>query len=306
MHADNFVGNLACMWLERWTGTDPFFLQIGFPGPHPPYDPTPAALDAYRDRDVPMPHRTTEDLEAQPGALKAMRREHQRMDHDAIVHLESPTDEQLLRQRRHYLANVSMIDSQIGAIRAALAARGVLDNTVILFTSDHGDCLNDHGHSQKWTMYDPSVRVPAIAWGPQHVRSGQVFDGLTSMMDLAPTILELAGLQPPKWMEARSLVPALAEGSYTGRDFAFSEHARDSILAEAGLMTMVTDGTWKLVEYLDPDDGQLFNLANDPYEEHDLWDGPECDGVKQRLLRAIARWRAESEMHTSAWAAAFR
>jgi hypothetical protein len=101
-------------------------------------------------------------------------------------------------------------------------------------------------------------------------------------------------------------VPALEGKGYAGRDFAFSEHARDSILAGAGLMTMVTDGSWKLVEYLDPDDGQLFNLRADPHEECDLWDVQEHDHVKQRLLRAIARWRADSEMHTSTWASAFR
>ncbi|GGM16647.1 sulfatase family protein [Nakamurella endophytica] len=306
LHADNFVGDLAREWLHRWTGSGPFFLQIGFPGPHPPYDPTPEALQAYSDRDVPMPLRSRADLDAQPEVLHGVRHEHHTHDHDAVVHLEDPTDEQLRRQRRHYAANITMIDAQIGALLQALNERGVLQDTVLLFTSDHGDCLNDHGHSQKWTMYEPSVRVPAIVWGPGRVRAGQVLSGLTAHMDLGPTVLELAGLTPPAWMEARSLLPALRGDDYPGRPQAYSEHARDSILAGTLLMTMIRDDRWKLVEYLDPDTGQLFDLAADPGEERDLWGDPRHADVRAELLAAIHRWRAESELHTSAWASNFR
>src|SRR5699024_8725089 len=110
--------------------------------------------------------------------------QHMSVDHDSIVHLDEPSDEQMQRQRRHYYANISMIDEQIGEIREALERRGVLDNTIIVFTADHGDTLNDHGQSQKWSMYEGSVRVPAIVWGPGRVQPGQILDGLTSHMDL--------------------------------------------------------------------------------------------------------------------------
>jgi arylsulfatase A-like enzyme len=308
LHADAFVGGLARMWLDRWPGEGPFFLQVGFPGPHPPYDPTPEALDPYRDRDVPMPHRTPEDLAAQPSALQLLREHHQAVDHDAIVHLADPTEEQSRRQRRHYAANVTMIDEQVGTIVDALDRRGVLDRTVIVFTSDHGDCLGDHGHSQKWTMYEPSVHVPLIVWGPGAGVSaaGRRREGLTSLMDVGPTILELAGLEPPAWMEAESLVPALRDGDWSGREFVYSEHARDRMLSGTALMTMVFDGRWKLVEYLDPDEGQLFDLTTDPHEENDLWDVPEHRALREGLLKQIARWRAASEMATSKWAAPFR
>lgn len=306
LHADNFVGELAAMWLGRWRGENPFFLQVGFPGPHPPYDPTPEALDAYREREVPMPPHRQEDLDSQPQALKDLRAEHCATDHDAVVHLESPTADQLRRQRRHYYANITMIDAQVGAIRAALESRGVLDNSVIIFTSDHGDCLNDHGLSQKWSMYEGSVHVPAIVWGPGRVRAGQVLEGLTAHMDLGPTVLELAELDVPRWMEAESLLPALEGKPYPGREQAFSEHARDRILRGTALMTMIVQDRWKLVEYLDPDDGQLFDLAEDPNEEHNRWADPDLGAFKADLLAAIARWRATSQLHTAAWAEAFR
>ena len=77
------------------------------------------------------------------------------------------------RQRAYYLANVTMIDEKIGQILAALEDRGQLENSVIIFTSDHGDCLGDHGLSQKWNMYDASVRVPLIFWSPGRFEGGR-------------------------------------------------------------------------------------------------------------------------------------
>ncbi|MEJ5868278.1 sulfatase-like hydrolase/transferase [Pseudokineococcus sp. 5B2Z-1] len=316
MHPDHFVGDLARWWLERYLGgspettgsrpgEQPFFLQVGFPGPHPPYDPVPRYLERYADRDVPLPHRTPEDLAAQPEPLQELRRAHQAVDHDAVVHLEDPSDEQLRRQRRHYLANVTMLDDQVGALREVLERLGVWDDTVLVFTSDHGDCLNDHGHSQKWTMYDPSVRVPAIVAGPG-VAEGRRVEGLTSMMDLGPTVLELAGVEVPHWMEAQSLVPALRGEEWPGREHAFSEHARDHILTGTAMMTMVRDDRWKLVSFVDSDEGQLFDLEADPHEERTLWDHPACAEVKQRLLEVMARWRTESALRSADWAADVR
>ncbi len=305
LHADNFVGGFAVHWLDTYPGDEPFFLQIGFPGPHPPYDPTPRHLDAYEGERMPEPAMTETDIESQPHALKELRQDHLDIDHDGVVHLEHPTDEQTQRQRRHYMANVSMIDEQVGHVIDALEKRGVLEETIIIFTSDHGDCLNDHGHSQKWTMYEPSVRVPAIVWGPT-VAPGQVLNGLVAHMDLGPTVLELAGLEPPAWMEAESLAPALRGEAWRGREAVFSEHARDVILFGTELMTMVRDDQFKLVEFIDDDYGQLFDLHADPSEEVNLWDDPTHHATRSRLSTVISRWRAESELKTSTWAKAFR
>lgn len=305
LHADNFVGGLATHWLDSYPGQEPFFLQVGFPGPHPPYDPTQEHLDRLAEPETWLPHDSAEDRASQPYALQDLRRDNLEVDHDAIVHLDHPTQAQVLRQRRHYLANVALIDDQVGRIVDALERRGVLEDTVVIFTSDHGDCLNDHGHIQKWSMYEPSVRVPAIVAGPGVV-SDQRCDGLASLMDLGPTILELAGITPPSWMEAESLVPALRGDSWTGREFVFSEHARDMILQQTALMTMVRDHRYKQVEFVDHADGQLFDLDVDPTEEHNLWDDDAHAVVRERLSGVIARWRAESALRTADRTAAFR
>lgn len=301
LHSDVFVGSHARWWLDSHPGDEPFFLQIGFPGPHPPYDPVKRHLDAYRDRPVPPPLRSAEDLASQPAALRQLRQQHQEVDHDAVVHLAEPTEEQSVRQRRHYYANITMIDEQIGLLLGALERRGVLDDTVIVFTSDHGDCLGDHGHSQKWNMYEGSVHVPAIVWGPGRVTEGRRVDALTSMMDLGPTVLELAGVTPPSWMEAESLLPALRGEPWQGRSHVFSEHARDLILTGTELMTMIRNERWKLVEFVDSDEGQLFDLDTDPGELVNLWSSqdPAPAEAKRELIGELARWRARSALRTA-------
>lgn len=301
MHSDNFVGNLACHWLDSYTGDEPFFLQIGIPGPHPPYDPTPEALALYEGRDLPDPILDPQDLATQPQVLKDLRQEHFDNDHDAVVHLEHPTEAQLQRQRAHYFANVTMIDAQIGHLMTSLKERGVLENTIIIFTSDHGDCLNDHGHSQKWTMYEQSVRVPAVVWGPGFGVRNTNSDELVSLMDFGPTILELAGLQPPDWMEARSLLPLLTVEQSAGRRYVFAEHARDMILKSTACMTMIRDQRWKLVHFIDSEEGQLFDLDADPQEIRSLWNDPDHQEIKADLIAEIFKWRSETSLTGQRW-----
>lgn len=295
LHPDVFVGDLACLWLDRYPGTEPFFLQVGLPGPHPPYDPTERYLDRYTDKELPKPIRDY-DLDSQPTPLRQLRRHHQENDHDAVVQLAEPTDEQMHRQRAHYYANCTMIDDQVGKIVEALERRGVLDETMIVFTSDHGDCLNDHGHSQKWTMYEQSVRVPAILAGPS-IPEDIRHDALVSLFDLGPTILETGGITPPDWMEAESLRPWF-DTKPDPRGCVFAEHSDDKILEQTQFMTMIRKSRWKLVHFVDFDEGQLFDLETDPNEMTNLWEDPNRTTVKRDLIDDILRWRIQSDRKT--------
>ena len=303
LHSDVFVGGLATWWLESTPKlAGPLFLEIGFPGPHPPYDPIPRYAEPYMARDLPLPEVRTDDLEGQPPAFQAMRVHNTKVDHDSIVHQINPTREELRRQRAYYLANVTMIDEQVGRILQTLEARGYLENAVVIFTSDHGDALGDHGHSQKWTMYDIITRVPTIVWSPDRFAGGRRIDGLCQMMDLGPTILQLAGLPVPDSMEAQSLLPALAGEAWAEREFVFSEHGSDGILQETEFMTMIRSRDWKLVHFLDEDGGQLFDLVNDPGEANNLWNDPAAAERKRELLDALREWRIRSAYHTRNWA----
>lgn len=196
LHSDMFVGDMAKWWIETYPVTQPLFLQIGFPGPHPPYDPIPSYAQRYMNKELPLLEVTQEELDAQPAALKELRQHNNEVDHDSVVLDLDPTEEQRHRQRAYYLANVTMIDEKIGEILRSLDQRGYLENSVVIFTSDHGDCLTDHGHSQKWTMYDTITRMPMIVWSPGRFEAGRRIDGLCSQFDIGPAILELAGVEP--------------------------------------------------------------------------------------------------------------
>ena len=305
-HSDMFVGDMACWWIRNFPATEPLFLQIGFPGPHPPYDPIPRYAEPYLSRDLPLPSVTEEDLAGQPPPLQDMRRHNAEVDHDSIVHLLNPTREQQHRQRAYYLANMTMIDEKIGEILDALEEQGYLENTVVIFTSDHGDCLGDHGHIQKWTMYDAITRVPMIAWAPGLVPGGRTLDALCQQMDIGPALLELAGTPLPVTLEAESLLPALHEESWTGRPYVFAEQARDGILQTTDFMTMIRSSEWKLVHFLDEPFGQLFHLTDDPGEVHNLWDDPSAATEKETLLAELREWRIRSQYRTRDWGKEWR
>lgn len=305
-HSDVFVGETAAWWVEHKPHVEPLFLQVGFPGPHPPYDPTPRYLERYLDRDLPLPEVTPEELDAQPPAQKELREHNTRIDHDSIAWTHHPTREQLHRLRAHYMANVTMIDDQIGQLMAALERQGYLENAVVIFTSDHGDCLGDHGHIQKWTMYDVIARTPLIVWAPGRFEGGRHLDGLCQQMDIAPVIMELAGIETPAHWEAESLMPALRGEAWEGREYVFCEHPRDPILTGTEWMTMVRDRQWKLVHYVDSTEGELYDLASDPGEHHNLWHDPGCAARKEGLLGALRDWLIRSNLRSAGRSAPWR
>lgn len=306
-HPDMFVGDMACWWLKTKPRLQqPLFMQIGFPGPHPPYDPIPRYAEPYLQQELPLAPVTPEDLAGQPPPFHAMRQHNAEVDHDSVVHVLQPTPEQRQRQRAYYLANVTMIDEKIGQILQTLEAKGYLEDAVVIFTSDHGDALGDHGHSQKWTMYDIIIRMPLIVWSPNRFTGGRKLEGLCQLMDIGPAILELAGVPVPASMEAISLLPALQGEPWEGRPYVFSEHSRDGILRETDFMSMVRSREWKLVHFLDEPFGQLFDLVNDPEEVRNLWDDPVAAAKKQELLEVLREWRIRSQYHTRNWSQAWR
>jgi arylsulfatase A-like enzyme len=302
--SDVFVGEMATWWLHTYPQSQPLFLQIGFPGPHPPYDPLPDAAARYMAKDLPIQPVSQVDLDGQPPAFQQLRQHNIEIDHDSVVHLAEPTAEQRHRQRAYYLANVSMIDEQVDAVLAALDEAGYLENSIVIFTSDHGDCLGDHGHIQKWTMYDSVVRVPLLLWG-QGIPAGRRISNLCQLMDVGATVLDLAGVERPETMQAVSLAPALADADWPGRDWVFAEHVPDGIY-EGPYMSMIRGDRWKLVHFLNSEAGQLFDLHTDPLEEHNLWDDPQFGSIKSDLLLRLLNWRIASGQQTASYAEGWR
>ena len=301
-HPDFFVGDMATDWIMRQPKPEgSLFMEIGFPGPHPPYDPIPRYAEPYLERELPLPSFTDDEIANQPPPFQAMRQHNTEVDHDSIAYTLQPTAEQLHRQRAYYLANVTMIDEKIGQILGALEEQGYLEDAVVIFTSDHGDCLSDHGHSQKWTMYDIITRTPLIVWSPGRFNGGRTLDGLCQQMDIGPAILDLAGVSIPPSLEAQSLLPALQGQAWEERPYVYAEHSRDGILQETEFMSMVRSREWKLVHFLGESFGQLFDLRQDPGECHNLWDDPSASEIKRQLLDELREWRMRSQYHTRDW-----
>jgi arylsulfatase A-like enzyme len=301
-HPDVFVGDMAKWWLQSTPRKDPLFLQIGFPGPHPPYDPIPQYAEPYLKKELPLIPVTEEELERQPPALKELRIHNSEIDHDSVVMPLEVSEEQRHRQRAYYLANVTMIDEKVGEIMEVLEATDYLQNSIVIFTSDHGDCLTDHGQSQKWTMYEQITRVPMIVWSPERFSGGKTVSGLVQQMDFGPTVLEWAGVEVPDELEAASVADALIDPEgFPGRDYVYCEQVGDGVLTGCDFMTMVRDHTHKLVHFLDEPNGQLFDLVADPDEVDNLWDAPAASHHKQRLLDELREWRIRSGVHTKDW-----
>lgn len=306
-HPDVFVGDMACWWIDSTPKRDPLFLQIGFPGPHPPYDPIPRYAEPYLAKELPLLPVSDEELESLPPALKELRQHNSEIDHDSVLMDLHPSEEQRHRQRAYYLANVTMIDEKVGEILEALQRNGYLDNTIVIFTSDHGDCLTDHGQSQKWTMYEQITRVPMIVWAPNRFGAARRIEGLVQQMDLGPTIMEWAGIDVPQDLEAVSLAGALDESqSFDGRDYVYCEQVQDAVLTGCRFMTMVRNKTHKLVHFLDESDGQLFDLKTDPDELQNRWSDEGSKTVKEALLAELREWRIRSGVHTKDWSQDWR
>jgi arylsulfatase A-like enzyme len=216
-----------------------------------------------------------------------------RGNHDAVRWRAHPSPDQLRRLRTFYAANVTLIVEMIGRILATLQKREYLDDALVVFTSDHGDCLGDHGHFQKWTMYDSVTRVPLILWSPTRVPRGRTVDALLQQMDLAPTLFELAELKPQENWEAESFTPLLSSDD-GGRELVFAEHTADNILQGVSFVTMVRNREFKLVHYLDAEYGELYDLRADPAETRNLWNAPEYATTQRTLLAALRDWRVRS------------
>ncbi|WP_220443996.1 sulfatase-like hydrolase/transferase [Pararhodobacter zhoushanensis] len=201
-----------------------------------------------------------------------------------------------------YMGLIQQIDDHLGRLFAFLEDRGIADQTVIAFTSDHGDYLGDHWLGEKYLFHDASVKVPLILYDPApeaDATRGTTSDALVEMIDLAPTFLELAGAAPkPHVLEGHSLLPLLRDPTAgLARTHVFSEYdyASDQVRVKLGTsvqdsrLTMVFDGRWKMIDCrgLPP---MLFDLETDPDELCDLGRAPGYDLIRARLFDAIRRW----------------
>ena len=201
-HKDSYTGRHAVQWVRRHArGEDPWFYQVNFGGPHDPFDPPTSIAERYRDAAVPEP--IPVNMDAKPN------------DYDHRLITDDP--EQIRFTRRQYSASIELLDHWVGQLMSALEEEGVLDRTVVVFTSDHGEMLGDHGFYTKHVPYESSIRVPLVVAEPGR-QSGRRCDALVELIDLHASVCEWAGLTPTEGCDARSLCPLLAEDTVEHRE----------------------------------------------------------------------------------------
>ncbi|MCK9862151.1 sulfatase-like hydrolase/transferase [Paenibacillus sp. ATY16] len=239
---DCYIGRRAAEWIETVPDDYPWFSFVSFVGPHAPFDPPTQYADRYRFE--PMPPAAFDS------AVESSKPEWIRRRQEKNI-----TEEQITASRRQYCAAVEVIDDQIGLILDALKKRGMEDNTYIIFTSDHGEMLGDHRLYNKNLPYEPSIHIPLLAAGPG-IQGGRVSDALIELIDLNPTVSDLAGLSTPKGLDAISF-----SGLLKGET---NEH-RSFIMSTGKQFQCLRDKQFKLIQHVN---GliELFDLENDPQE----------------------------------------
>lgn len=301
-HSDVFIGTAAVSWIRDDQGTEPLFLQIGLTGPHEPWDPLPRHLEQYAGRTLPKPVLRAGELDEKPPQHRAHLEFHANTNHESRIDVRQVDEAGIDWMRRNYYAKITTVDEQVGRILAALEEKGLLENSLLIFCSDHGELLGDHGMSYKWLMYDPIVHVPLIIRHPGSVRQPQDVYDLVSLVDIGPTVLQAAGIAPPTYMEGRSLLPYLqpdAAGSAGLADR--GPKPRRYVFAEDNYQIMMRSKEHKLVYYIGQEEGELYDLQTDPHELHNLWEREEAAAIKQGLLVELLAWMATSNYYNSGY-----
>ncbi|MDE2453370.1 MAG: sulfatase-like hydrolase/transferase, partial [Burkholderiales bacterium] len=294
-HSETAYTTRRAIEFMREQGDRPWLLHLSYIKPHWPYV-APAPYHAmYGKADV----------------LPAKRREEERVDEHPVVRGFRETEAGLSFSRDEvrelviptYMGLVKQLDDHLGELVAFLDASGLARETLVVFTSDHGDYLGDHWLGEKELFHDSVVKVPLIVVDPRpeaEATRGTVQPALVEAIDLAPTFLEALGLPAaPEWLEGRSLQgllhrgaePAWREAVFSENSYAFRDRVRLPLGREVDqcLMTMVRTERWKYVHYegLRP---QLFDLLNDPDEYRDLGASPEHAAVREQMAARLFDW----------------
>lgn len=287
-YIDSYIGRKAIRYLKE-VRREPFFLWISFSGPHFPFDPPVPYDRMYDPREVEPPRIDVVDL-----------REKRRL-HPEFAGLgeEVLAPENLRRAIAHYYGCISLIDHWVGRILRTFEEEGIEDRTIVVFTSDHGALLGEHGlawHGLK-AMYDEQVRVPLIMRGPG-IPSGTVMDALVESLDLTATFLEWAGVEEHPGMAGGSLIPIVRDEDPRGRRtvhcegcvFEYPLKDGEEIFLGTERRIMHLEGKWKYI-YSDEEEYQeLYNLKEDPEEKENLAGEKGYSDLIAKFKEDILKW----------------
>jgi arylsulfatase A-like enzyme len=275
LHPTVWTGETAVRFLNSYRRPQPFFLKVSFLRPHSPYDPPERFLRIYDGAAIPA-------AEVAPWAARYAARS-------------DPSNEpwhgdfgpgQVRQSRAGYYGAVSQVDEQIGRILETLDRRGMLDQTLILMTADHGDMLGDHHLWRKSYAYEASARIPMIVRWPGGLLSakrGQTLSRPVEIRDILPTFLDAAGVRVPEAVEGRSLLNLILNPEGEWREFIDLEH--DVCYSPDNHWNALTDGRRKFIFHARTGEEQFFDLTGDPHELNDVAGNPDR-AAEVRLWRS--------------------
>ncbi len=282
-HLDMFIARETNKFMERYRD-QPFFLVASFMKPHTPFYPPRPWAEMYPVEEMALP--PIGDAEGYPEHIQ-----------QRIRRIQSVGEERLRAARAGYLGNLAFVDSCIGHVCDALERLGLAENTIVVYTSDHGEMLGDHGLYQKFCLFEPAVRVPLIVSYPEQIPAGRVASALTEYMGLYPTLAELAGLalpaettvvempDAPRRLDATSFADVVRDPDLEGPPAVYSEYN----LRAPDPRYMIRTRRYKYVLNQGAMD-ELYDLEADPGEVVNRIDDPALRAVQGELREQLLAW----------------
>ncbi|MFC2166774.1 arylsulfatase [Acidobacteriota bacterium] len=282
LHPTYWTGQKAVELIKNYHLEKPLFLKVSFARPHSPYDPPQRFLDMYKEEDMPIPY-----VGNWEGNFADYPMEKNAAFGDFGV-------DHAKKSRWAYYANVTFIDEMVGKIVEVLKKNGMYDNTLILFTSDHGDMLGDHHHWRKTYAYEGSANIPFIMKCPstidKGINRGTVFPHPVELRDVLPTFLDAAEADIPDELDGQSLLTLVKEENPTWRDYIDMEHS--TCYEKHNYWCALTDGKIKYIYFFSDGTEQLFDLINDWGELSELSSNPDH-------TKTLHLWRERMIAHLS-------
>lgn len=289
LHATNWTAQQAVDFLDTYDEERPWFLKVSFKRPHPPFDAPKRLMDEYEAKDLPMP-KVGDWAKESFGSFTGTLEEQKNAPRGVY------SDEEIHKSRAAYYASITHVDEQIGRVVEALEKRGELENTLILFTADHGDMMGDNHLWRKTYFYEGSARIPMIVRWPENLKNmagakrGQILNHLAELRDVFPTFLDAADLPKPDDMDGMSLLAPIRDNTAPWREILDCEHG--NCYWKENAWVGLTDGRYKYTYFTTTGKQQLFDLETDPHELVDLAGDP----VYADLLQT---WRKRMIDHLS-------
>ena len=292
-HNSTWTADRTIAWLKHGRGDQPFCTWVSFPDPHHPFDAPEPWSRLHDPAEVDLPSDRSRTFEGRPWWHEAVLTEEPagdragaeiRKNYSRIV---PQTDEQLREIIANTYGQIALMDHNIGRILIALDEAGLRENTIVIYISDHGDWLGDHGLILKGPMhYEGLLRVPMICRGPE-IPAGKRVDEPVSTLDLGPTFFDYGSATPLLPQHGQSLRPLLETDSAT-RDYALNEWELLPTRAGVALsLRTIRTKRHKLTVDLQSGAGELYDLQSDPNELTNLFDDPSSRAIREELIRGI-------------------